>query len=166
MVWLRRHSPSITHYFSMSYHLPDTKIPAPCIVNTGIVVNKLDIRRLLNDLGRVQYIYTQDHKLLSEGDGDVIEVFANSRRATLVTNNSLYLNVDSFDYLELKQSPQPETYFDLIQEQMCLRLIPLSTPLQERRNRQFNFTVIEAMMDEVLTARWDAEIDDDCYDSF
>jgi hypothetical protein len=49
---------------------------------------------------------------------------------------------------------------------MCLRLIPLSTPLQERRNRQFNFTVIEAMMDEVLTARWDAEIDDDCYDSF
>jgi|688.fasta_scaffold37213_2 hypothetical protein len=166
MVWLRRHSPSITHYFSMSYHLPDTKIPAPCIVNTGIVVNKLDIRRLLNDLGRVHYIYTQDHKLLSEGDGDVIEVFANSRRATLVTNNSLYLNVDSFDYLELKQSPQPETYFDLIQEQMCLRLIPLSTPLQERRNRQFNFTVIEAMMDEVLTARWDAEIDDDCYDSF
>jgi hypothetical protein len=139
----------------MSYHLPDTKIPAPCIVNTGIVVNKLDIRRLLNDLGRVHYIYTQDHKLLSEGDGDVIEVFANSRRATLVTNNSLYLNVDSFDYLELKQSPQ-----------MCLRLIPLSTPLQERRNRQFNFTVIEAMMDEVLTARWDAEIDDDCYDSF
>jgi hypothetical protein len=121
---------------------------------------------LLNDLGRVHYIYTQDHKLLSEGDGDVIEVFANSRRATLVTNNSLYLNVDSFDYLELKQSPQPETYFDLIQEQMCLRLIPLSTPLQERRNRQFNFTVIEAMMDEVLTARWDAEIDDDCYDSF
>jgi hypothetical protein len=166
MVWLRRHSPSITHYFSMSYHLPDTKIPAPCIVNTGIVVNKLDIRRLLNDLGRVHYIYTQDHKLLSEGDGDVIEVFANSRRATLVTNNSLYLNVDSFDYLELKQSPQPETYFDLIQEQMFLRLIPLSTPLQERRNRQFNFTVIEAMMDEVLTARWDAEIDDDCYDSF
>ncbi|MEI6368347.1 MAG: hypothetical protein WCO49_01360 [Nostocales cyanobacterium ELA608] len=150
----------------MSYHLPDTKIPAPCIVNTGIVVNKLDIRRLLNDLGRVHYIYTQDHKLLSEGDGDVIEVFANSRRATLVTNNSLYLNVDSFDYLELKQSPQPETYFDLIQEQMFLRLIPLSTPLQERRNRQFNFTVIEAMMDEVLTARWDAEIDDDCYDSF
>ena len=150
----------------MSYHLPDTKIPAPCIVNTGIVVNKLDIRRLLNDLGRVHYIYTQDHKLLSEGDGDVIEVFANSRRATLVTNNSLYLNVDSFDYLELKQSPQPETYFDLIQEQMCLRLIPLSTPLQERRNRQFNFTVIEAMMDEVLTARWDAEIDDYCYDSF
>jgi hypothetical protein len=150
----------------MSHHLPHTRIPAPCIVSTGIIVNKLDIRRLLHDLGRVHYIYTQDHKLLSEGDGDVMEVFANSHRSTLVTNNALYVNVDSFDYLELKQSPQQETYFDLIQEQMCLRLIPLSTPLQERRNRQFNVTVIEAMMDQVLAARWDAEIDDDCCDSF
>jgi hypothetical protein len=132
----------------------------------GIVVNKLDIHRLLNDLGRVHYIYTQDHKLLSEGDGDIMEIFANSQRSTLVTNNALYLNVDSFDYLELKQSPQQETYFDLMQEQMCLRLIPLTTPLQERRNRQFNVTVIEAMMDQVLAARWDAEIDDDPSDSF
>jgi hypothetical protein len=150
----------------MSHHLPQRKIPAPCIVSTGIVVNKLDIRRLLNDLGRVHYIYTQDNKLLSEGDGDVMEVFANSHRSTLVTNNALYVNVDSFDYLELKLSPQEETYFDLIQEQMCLRLIPLSTPLQARRDRQFNVTVIEAMMDQVLAARWDAEIDDDCGDSF
>ena len=132
----------------------------------GIVVNKLDIRRLLNDLGRVHYIYTQENKLLSEGDGDVMEVFANSHRSTLVTNHALYVNVDSFDYLELKQSPQQETYFDLIQEQMCLRLIHLSTPLQARRDRQFNVTVIEAMMDQVLAARWDAEIDDDCCDSF
>lgn len=150
----------------MSHHLPHTKMPAPCIVNMGIVVNKLDIRRLLNDLGRVHYIYTQENKLLSEGDGDVMEVFANSHRSTLVTNNALYVNVDSFDYLELKQSPQQETYFDLIQEQMCLRLIPLSTPLQTRRDRQFNVTAIEAMMDQVLAARWDAEIDDDCCDSF
>jgi hypothetical protein len=156
----------------MSHHLPDTKIPAPCIVNTGIIVNKLDIRRLLNDLGRVHYIYTQDKKLLSEGEGDVMEVFANPSRSTLVANNALYLNVASFDYLELKQSSQQETYFDLMQEQMCLRLIPLSTTLQERRdselrrNRQFNCTAIEAMMDQILAAKWDAEIDDDCCDSF
>ncbi|MFN7854091.1 MAG: hypothetical protein ACK5OU_19530 [Dolichospermum sp.] len=150
----------------MSHHLPHTKMPAPCIVNMGIVVNKLDIRRLLNDLGRVHYIYTQENKLLSEGDGDVMEVFANSYRSTLVTNNALYVNVDSFDYLELKLSPQQETYFDLVQEEMCLRLIPLSTPLHARRDRPFNVTVIEAMMDQVLAARWDAEIDDDCCDSF
>ncbi|MEA5568781.1 hypothetical protein [Anabaena sp. UHCC 0399] len=150
----------------MSHHLPDTKIPAPCIVNTGIIVNKLDMKRLLADLGRVHYIYTQEDKLLSEGEGDVMEVFANPQRSTLVANNALYLNVDSFDYLELKQSLQQETYFDLMQEGICLRLIPLSTPMQERKERRWNVSAIEAMMDEVLAARWDAEIDDDCCDSF
>ncbi|AUT01751.1 hypothetical protein CLI64_15905 [Nostoc sp. CENA543] len=150
----------------MSHHLPDTKIPAPCIVNTGIIVNKLDMKRLLADLGRVHYIYTQEDKLLSEGEGDVMEVFANPQRSTLVANSALYLNVESFDYLELKQSPQQETFFDLMQEGMCLRLIPLSTPLQERKQRQWNVSAIEAMMDEVLAARWDAEFDDDCSDTF
>ncbi|OUL35561.1 hypothetical protein BV372_10975 [Nostoc sp. T09] len=150
----------------MSHHLPDTRIPAPCIINTGIIVNKLDMRRLLADLGRVHYIYTQEGQLQSEGDGDVMEVFANPQRSTLVANQALYLNVHSFDYLELKQSPQQETYFDLMQEGMCLRLIPLSTPLQERKERNLNVSAIEAMMEQVLSARWDAEIDDDTSESF
>ncbi|QLE54358.1 hypothetical protein [Nostoc sp. TCL26-01] len=150
----------------MSHHLPDTKVPAPCIVDTGIIVNKLDMKRLLADLGRVRYIYTQEGKLQSEGEGDVMEVFANPQRSTLVANSALYINVASFDYLQLKQSPQKETYFDLMQESTCLRLIPLSTPLQERRERKWNVSAIEAMMEEVLAARWDAEIDDDCCDGF
>ncbi|MBW4564381.1 MAG: hypothetical protein KME32_25215 [Mojavia pulchra JT2-VF2] len=150
----------------MSHHLPDTRIPAPCIINTGIIVNKLDMRRLLADLGRVHYIYTHEGQLQSEGDGDVMEVFANPQRSTLVANHALYLNVHSFDYLELKQSLQQETYFDLMQEGMCLRLIPLSTPLQERRERNLNVSAIEAMMEQVLSAKWDAEIDDDTSDSF
>jgi hypothetical protein len=135
-------------------------------VNTGIIVNKLDMRRLLADLGRVHYIYTQKGQLLSEGDGDVMEVFANPQRSTLVANQALYLNLYSFDYLELKQSPEQQTYFDLMQEDVCLRLIPLSTPLQERKERNLNVSAIEAMMEQVLSARWDAEIDDDCSDSF
>ncbi|ADI63025.1 hypothetical protein [Trichormus azollae] len=150
----------------MSHHLPDTRIPAPCIVNTGIIVNKLDIRRLLTDLGRVHYIYTQDNKLLSEGDGDVMEVFVHHQRSTIVANHALYLNINSFDCLELKQPSEKESFFDLIQEDICLRLIPLSTPLQERYERHFQGTTIEAMMDQVLSARWDAEIDDDCSDCF
>jgi len=150
----------------MSHHLPDTKIPAPCIINTGVIVNKLDMRRLLADLGRVHYIYTQEDKLQSEGEGDVLEVFANPRRSTLVANHALYLNVYSFDYLELKQSPQQQTYFDLMQEGICLRLIPLSTPLQERKERSLNVSAIEAMMEQVLSAQLDAEIDDDSSDLF
>ncbi|MER3494923.1 MAG: hypothetical protein C4323_23585 [Mastigocladus sp. ERB_26_2] len=150
----------------MSHHLPESKIPAPCIINTGVVVNKLDMRRLLTDLGRVRYSYTQDGECKSDGEGNVMEVFTNPQRSTLVANHALYLNVCSFDYLELKQSPQKETYFDLVQEGSCLRLIPLSTPMQERHERSLNVSAIEAMMEQVLSARWDAEIDDDPSDPF
>ena len=145
----------------MSQHHSDIKLPAPCIINTGIIVNKIDMRRLLTDLGRVRYIHIQEDKLQTGGEGDVLEVFANRNRSTLVANHALYLNVHSFDYLELKQSPEQETYFDLIQDDRCLRLIPLSTPVQERATRNLSETAWEAMMDHVLSARWDAEIDDD-----
>ena len=90
----------------MSHHCPDTKLPAPCIINTGMVVNKIDMRRLLIDLGRVRYIHLQEGKLISQGEGDVLEVFANPHRSTLVANHALYLNVYSFDYLDLKQSKE------------------------------------------------------------
>ena len=145
----------------MSHHRSDTNLPAPCIIDTGMIVNKLDMRRLLADLGRVRYIHIQEGKFQSEGEGDVVEVFANPRRSTMVANHALYINIYSFDYLELKQSPEQETYFDLVQDSRCLRLIPLSTPLQERTTRNLNQTSWEAMMDQVLWARWDAEIDDD-----
>ncbi|WP_026731804.1 hypothetical protein [Fischerella sp. PCC 9605] len=150
----------------MSHHLPESKIPAPCIIHTGVVVNKLDMRRLLADLGHVRYVYTQDGELQSEGEGNVMEVFANPQRSTLVANHALYLNVCSFDCLELKQSPEKETFFDLVQEGSCLRLIPLSTPMQERQERSLNVSAIEAMMEQVLSARWDAEIDDDSSEPF
>lgn len=150
----------------MKNHLPNTKMPAPCIINTGLIVNRLDMRRLLSDLGRVRYIYTQEGKLLSEGEGDVVEVFANPQRSTLVANHALYLNICSFDYIQLGQSPEKCSYFDLIQEGICLRLIPLTTPSQERKERSMNVSAIEAMMDQVLSAKWDAEIDDENYESF
>ncbi len=91
-----------------------------------------------------------------------MDVFSDPRMSTLVANNALYVNIYSFDYLELKQSPDQGTYFDLVQEDICLRLVPLSTPLQERRDRNIDISAVEAMMDQVFSARWDAEIDDDC----
>ena len=144
----------------MSHYRSDASLPAPCIVNTGTVINKKDIQRLLADLGHVRYMYIKDGKLQSEGKGDVLEVFTSPHRSTLVANHALYLNIYSFDYLELKQSSNQETYFDLIQETCCLRLVPLSTPVQER-SRKLDVATLEALIDQVLLAKWDAEIDDD-----
>lgn len=145
----------------MSHDQFNRRVAAPCIIDNGIVVNKRDMQRLLVDLGRVRYIHTQDGQMQSEGEGYVLEVFADDCHSTLVANHALYLNVSSFDYLELKQSPEQETYFDLVQEGRQLRLIPLSNPLQEQVTRNLNAAALDAVVDQVLSTNWDVQLDDD-----
>lgn len=145
----------------MSYHQPPHQIPAPCIIDRGIIINKQDIGRLLTDLGRVRYIHTIDGELQSEGEGYVLEVFADARRSTIIANQAIYINVCSFDYLELSQSPVKEVYFDLLQDNRQLRLIPLSNPLQDHSTEQLNAEALEAMVTQVLSAKWDVQVDDD-----
>jgi hypothetical protein len=136
----------------------NTPLPAPCIVDQGIVVNKQDMQRLLNGLGRVRYVYIQADQSLSDNEGFVVEVFADPGQATIVTNHALYLNVHSFDYLELKLLPDHEACLDLVQDNRRLRLLPLSNPLQEQSTR---ILALEAMVAEVLSASWDLSDADD-----
>ena len=145
----------------MSYNQPPHQIPAPCIIDRGIIVNKQDIGRLLTDLGRVRYIHTLDGKPQSEGEGFVLEVFGDPRRSTLIANQAIYINIYSFDYLELGQSPEKEVYFDLVQDNRQLRLIPLSSPLQDQSGEPLNAEALEAMVTQVLSAKWDVQIDDE-----
>lgn len=145
----------------MSYDQLNCRVSAPCIIDTGIIVNKRDIQKLLVDLGKVRYIHIQDNQIKSQGEGHVLEVFADPQQATLIANHALYLNVYSFDYLELKQSSDYETYFDLAQEGRLLRLIPLSNPLQDQATRNLQAAAFDAVMDQVLSNNWDAPFDDD-----
>jgi hypothetical protein len=147
----------MTHDLSSS----NTRLPAPCIIDIGIVLNKQDMQRLLGDLSRVRYVHMQEGTVSSEGEGFVLEVFADPQRSTLIANHTLYLNVYSFDYLELNQSPDHEPYFDLVQDDRKLRLIPLSNPLQEQMTHRLNAAALEAVVAEVLSASWDAQIDDE-----
>lgn len=146
----------------MSHDQFAPRLPAPCIIDTGIIINKPDMQRLLADVGRVRYIHTLDNQLQSQGEGCVMEVFADPQRATLIANHALYVNVESFDYLELSQSTDTEqqSYFDLIQENRRLRLIPLSNPLQEQGTRCLNAATLEAMVTQVLSAKWDVQLDE------
>ena len=79
----------------------------------------------------------------------------------MIANQTLYLNVQSFDDLQLAQSDKNEPLFDLIQDNRLLRLIPLSNPLQEQSTQQLNADALEAMVTRVLSAKWDVQIDDD-----
>src|SRR4028118_1881691 len=144
----------------MSHDQSLPRFAAPCIIDTGIVVNKQDIRRLLSDLNRVRYIHTFDGQMQSQGEGCVLEAFADPQRATLIANHALYLNVESFDYLQLSQISESENYFDLIQDNRQLRLIPISNPLQEQATPILNAAALEAMVAQVLSAKWDVQIDE------
>ncbi|MDV3002125.1 MAG: hypothetical protein N5P05_003731 [Chroococcopsis gigantea SAG 12.99] len=147
----------------MNYKPSPSAPVAPCIIDTGLVVNKDDIRRLLNDLGRVRYVHTWFGETKSEGEGWVMEVFADPHHSTIVANRTLYINVYSFDYLQIDRSTDDSVaYFDLIQDHNCLRLIPLTNPLDDPEEREtIDVDTLEAMVNQVLSAKWDVNTDDD-----
>jgi hypothetical protein len=141
-------------------------MPAPCIIDSGTIVDKRDMQRLLTDLSHVRYFHIQDGSIVGEGEGCVLEVFADGQGATLVANHTLYLNVCSFDCLELRQLLDHQACFDLIQDGRLLRLIPLSNPLEPRQQRQLNAAALEAVVADVLSASWDAQLDEDDAENF
>ena len=138
------------------------QLPAPCVVESGTLVNKDDIRRLINDLTHVRYVHTLDGKIQNQGEGWILEVFSEPNQATLVVNHSLYINIQSFDYLQIYQVSEDEAYFDLIQDNRQLRLIPLTNTTQEQQeDKHLDVVVLEAMLSEVLSAKWDVQLDED-----
>jgi len=139
----------------------DVSLPAPCLVNNGTVIHKADMVRLLQDVGQVFYQHRQDGLLVSEGRGFVMDVFADSQQATLVANRTLYINVHSFDCLELSQDDSGKACFDLVQDACRLRLMPLSDPMQDQVCQTINAAAFEAMVTEALAAGWDACLDDE-----
>jgi hypothetical protein len=136
-------------------------IPAPCLVDSGVVVNKSDMLRLLQDLGQVRYQHFQDGALLTEGCGFVMEVFVDPQQATLVANHTLYLNVYSFDFLEMGKIDADQSHFDLVQDNRRLRLLPIYDPVQDQIAQSASTAAFEAMVVDALTARWDTCPDDD-----
>lgn len=136
-------------------------LPAPCIVESGILVNKDDIKRLINDLTNVRYIHSLDGKVQNEGEGWILEVFNDPSQATIVVNSSLYINIQSFDYLQISSSQNQETHFNLIQDNRELTLIPLTNTVQQQQEQDLDAVALEAMLSEVLSAKWDVQLDDD-----
>ena len=146
----------------MNQQPQDRVIPAPCIIDVGTIVNQDDMKRLLNDLGHVRYIHSIDCQIQSEGKGWIVEIFSDLSQSTLVANHNLYLNLQSFDCLQLGKLPNDETYFDLIQDNRQLRLIPIANTIPEKIiNENIDTATIEAMMSQVLSARLDVQLDNE-----
>lgn len=143
----------------MNHNYP-TNLPAPCIVDNGLVVHKADMLRLLKGLSHVRYIHRQDDQVTSTGEGRVMEAFCNPNQATLVANHNLYLNVHSFDYLEMVRTGD-ETSFALVQDNRCLCLTPIVKAPDRYSAQEIDTATLEAIVTEALSASWDASIDDE-----
>ncbi|OKH12479.1 hypothetical protein [[Limnothrix rosea] IAM M-220] len=147
----------------MSHQSYSRHLPAPCIISTGIIVNKSDMKRLLQDLAWVKYSHFLDGEQKTEGKGWIVEIFDDEQQATLVVNQSLYLNLHSFDYLHLKVSDDGKTYFELVQDNRVLRLDTAENPQQAHpfESKVVPDGTLEEMVTQVLSARWDVQMDDD-----
>lgn len=146
----------------MSQHQATESLPAPCIVDEGILINHDDIKRLLVDLCHVRYVHTIDGQVTSEGQGIIHEIFSDQHQSTLIANQKIYLNLNSFDYLQLSKSTDDDTCFDLIQDIRQLRLIPVNRPTSPQVvSQDLDAETIEAMVTEVLSARLDVQLDDE-----
>lgn len=151
----------------MNHQFPSRHLPAPCIISAGIVVNKSDMKRLLQDLAWVRYRHYLDGVEKSSGEGWVVEVFDDEQQATLVVNQSLYLNLHSFDYLHLKEAEDGKTYFELVQDNRVLRLEMAENPHGNVLNSKvMPDGALEEMVTQVLSARWDVQMDDDEHFNF
>ncbi|MGF1575099.1 MAG: hypothetical protein ACFCU9_04015 [Cyanophyceae cyanobacterium] len=137
---------------------------SPCVVDTGILVSKRDVYRVLSDLGHVRYVDILDGEVVSQGEGYVMEVYEDPQSATIVLNRTLYLNICSFDYLRfgledpdqsLPLPPKPQSILDLVQEQRILRLMPLSDPLSDRLQVLEDSRALKEAVADAMASGWD-----------
>lgn len=141
--------------------------PAPCIVDVGLLVDKRDMQRLLGDLSRVKYVFFQDGEMVSHGEGCIVEVFHEGSSATMIANGSIYLNVASFDCLQLGRSVPAtgseagQCFFDLMQDDRCLRLVPMGSLLRDVGDRAIDRAALDAVVADVLSSGWDGCDEDD-----
>ena len=143
-----------------SFHSESSSRVAPCIVDRGIICQKQDIQRLLSDLTWVSYTELHDGEVITQGEGCVKQIFIDDSGSTLIANRSLYINLQSFDYMELKTA-DGESNFDLIQDNRCLRIVPMANPNYYSGSPAIDSATLEVMMAEVLSANLDAQLDDD-----
>ena len=146
----------------MNYNYREPTIPAPCIIDSGTIVNKDDIKRLLSDLGHVNYVHTLDGKICGEGKGWILEIFNDPQQATLIANHNLYLNIQSFDFLKLYKTNENETCLDLVQDKRLLRLIPIAiNSVDQELNKNIDENIIDQIMKGVIAAQLDAGLDEE-----
>jgi hypothetical protein len=134
--------------------------PAPCIINEGTVVNKRDMLRVLETLDGVEYRWAVEDQQMSTGEALVTQVFAGRATSTLLANNCLFLNVNSFDYLRFFRDGA-KTRIELHQGSAILTLTPLLEEIPDGQSPLSRQLLAETGLDEETYVLMEDDSDDD-----
>ena len=103
-----------------------------CFVNDGIIYQKKDMLRILSDLLFVRYEQYDSSDLKKSGEGRVFRVYNNTTNSSVLMNGRIYLNVNSFEYLQIHTDPNTNTsYFELFTPDFSIRIYPLDAEDKE-----------------------------------
>lgn len=107
----------------------------PCIIDNGIIFNPKDIQKVLRDLGQVNYSYIINGQVKGSGEGYIVSVVANTSSANIIVNKRVYLNVNGFEYMQIKNE-ENQAFVDLISQDTILRFLPVNTNVEEIQNSE------------------------------
>lgn len=124
------------------------KDPAPCFINEGTIYHKKDMLRALETLENLKYSYVVDGKVVREGQGALLKVFASRHSATLIINNCIFVNVLSFDYLNFKSDKTGATVIDLVEDGRILRFETIEEEIKVPRSNREILASVDQFDDE------------------
>ena len=138
----------------------NTENQISCLVNYGIVYSKRDMIRVLRDLDRVEYIDLIDGNAVAQGEGYVVEVYANSYDSTIVFNNRLHINVNGFDFLKIETAT--DRTVELISGHRIIKLKSLTNILTAHQAATIEEEIDEQRVAIASQLACDNEVDIDC----
>ncbi len=111
---------------------------APLIIDEGTLLRKNDIVRALETLDAVTYRYIVDDEPVASGSGWVVRIYHGTDAATLVVNDCLFLNANSFDYAKFTRNDAGRTVIELHADTKLLVLEPRDDEDAARMARLIN----------------------------
>ncbi|MBN2404560.1 MAG: hypothetical protein JXE06_03170 [Coriobacteriia bacterium] len=133
------------------------RILTPCLIGTGTLANPRDMVRAMETIEALDYTYTVDSELISEGRVTLVKIMADAESATILLNGCLFLNVMSFTYLNFFTDEEGVARFELHCDGTVLGI----TPVEEPELRPSSRPIIRLMEDGTFDTQSFVTMDDD-----
>jgi len=135
---------------------------APCLISNGTIAHARDMLRALETLENVEYRYIVTGELIEEGRAALVKLMADPHSATLIVNGCLFLNVESFRYLDFEQAAEEQWRFVLHGDDSLLELVSLpDTETEDTSSKRPHLLSEETIQDFETLIVLDDEDDED-----